>query len=466
MKRKTHEEFVAEVATSLPTVSVCGEYVNSRTKVDVACDVCGYAWKGNPFDLIRGHGCPRCAGNERKTTERFIQEVFLANPRIEIVGKYVSTSTKILARCLDCGYEWKANPSTLRVGRGCPSCGGTLRKTHDDFVSELASVNPDIEVVGAYENNRTKILVRCARCNHEWSQTPHNLLDSRSRCPRCTHSSTSFVEQYIIGFLNQALGPDAVLERDCRSVGFELDVYVPNLKLAFEPGAWFWHKDKLVYDREKQEACSVEGIRLITIYDKVPSDEEPSGRDVYSFPFDLRVSKDRSELDVLLIKVLEEVAGSPLDVQIDWKSVEDYAYGHSVKTGTDEFVDKLTQKGIDVEVLGVYKSSSSRIQVRCKECGHEWSPRADTLLCGNSACKLCGQKRAAAKHCKSHDVFLAEAAEKNPTVEILGRYTKAADRIQAKCRLCGNEWTPVANTLVMKRPVACPRCWGGKRKGV
>ena len=47
------------------------------------------------------------------------------------------------------------------------------------------------------------------------------------------------------------LGSDAVLSRD-RSLGIELDIYIPKLKLAIEPGSWFWHEAKLGADGDKR----------------------------------------------------------------------------------------------------------------------------------------------------------------------------------------------------------------------
>ena len=463
MRRKTQEEFVAEVAQSLPNVEVVGEYVSSRTKVLAVCRECRYSWLANPFDLIYGHGCPRCAGKERKTPERFAYEVSLKNPDVVLLEDYVNASTKIETRCCVCGHEWKANPSTLLAGNGCPSCGGTLKKTHELFVKELAHVNPEIIVIGEYKNNRTKLLVKCRICGHEWKQTPHNLIDARSRCPRCTHSSTSFVEQYIIGFLTQLIAPDEIIERDTEAIGMELDIYVPYLKLAFEPGAWFWHRNKLEADNEKRERCLSQGIRLVTIYDKVPLEEVIHENDVYSFSYDLRVNRDRSEFQTLLVDVYTESSGQECAKAIDWQEVENFAYTHSIKTTTEEYADKLDQRGINVEVIGTYESSSSKIRVKCKTCGHEWSPRADTLLSGKSGCKKCGQASSAKKHLKSNDSFLKEVEERNPTVEVLSPYVKASERVHVRCRLCGHEWDPVANTIAKKHPSACPMCWGGKR---
>ena len=461
-KRMSHEEYISKLKIESPTISVIDTYQNCRTKILVQCDICGYQWSVIPSDLLSGHGCPRCSGKERKTTARFREEVSAINSNVEVIGEYINTATKIKTRCLICGNDWDANPSSLLGGRGCPFCGGTKKKTQDDFLKALYLINPDVEVLGEYKNNRTKTLVRCTRCGYEWSATPHNLIDARSRCPRCTHSSTSFIEQFIIGWLEQALGREAVLQRDITAINYELDVYVPTLKIAFEPGSWRWHKDKQDIDKLKRIQCQQKGIRLITIYDKVPEEEIFRSKDVYLFPYDIRVKKKTDQLVNILITVLLEQGFNTDNLKVDIDKAINVAYTNSVKTDTSEYKEKLRKKGIDVEILGTYKSSSSRIQVCCKTCGHIWSPQADTLLSGNSRCRMCGIKRNGEAHRKSHEQFLIEVQQRNPNVEVLGRYIKASERIQVKCRVCGNEWKPVANSLVCKKPSSCPVC--GKKK--
>jgi hypothetical protein len=59
------------------------------------------------------------------------------------------------------------------------------------------------------------------------------------------------MEQFVYHAFVRALGEDAVLSRD-GSLGVELDVYVPSLRLAVEPGSWYWHERKLEEDREKR----------------------------------------------------------------------------------------------------------------------------------------------------------------------------------------------------------------------
>ena len=59
---------------------------------------------------------------KRKTNEEFISEMKNINPNIEILSEYINNKTKVKCRCLICGYIWFAEPRKLLEGRGCPKC--------------------------------------------------------------------------------------------------------------------------------------------------------------------------------------------------------------------------------------------------------------------------------------------------------------------------------------------------------
>lgn len=51
-------------------------------------------------------------------------------------------------------------------------------------ITELFEINPNIEVLGEYENNRTKIKVRCKIHDFIWSSEAYSLLNNHG-CPIC-----------------------------------------------------------------------------------------------------------------------------------------------------------------------------------------------------------------------------------------------------------------------------------------
>lgn len=140
------------------------------------------------------------------------------------------------------------------------------RKTNGAFVEELKFINPTIIPLEKYVTGNTPILCKRNICNNEWKASATNLLRGRrcpkcfgknkylldgTACPKCENYNTSYVEKYIYYSFVYALGEDKVVSRDRKAIGKELDIYIPSLKLAVEPGAWKWHKNKLESDLGK-----------------------------------------------------------------------------------------------------------------------------------------------------------------------------------------------------------------------
>ena len=129
---------------------------------------------------------------KRKTHEQFSNELHLINPNIELLGTYVTNRTKILCRCKIDGYEWYARPDNLLSGKGCSICANKsyIPKSHKQFIKELNDINPDIEVIGEYINSYTKIKCQCKIDKNIWYSTPNNLL-SGHKCPICSNKHRS-----------------------------------------------------------------------------------------------------------------------------------------------------------------------------------------------------------------------------------------------------------------------------------
>jgi predicted nucleic acid-binding Zn-ribbon protein len=124
MRRKTHEEYVEELH-----VKRRGEYVvldvytRCNVKTKHRHENCGYEWEVVPNSILKGSGCPFCAGMSRKTTEIYTREVLeKTKGDYEVLGEYTSNRTMIKHRHVECGYEWKVLPKSILKGVGCPKC--------------------------------------------------------------------------------------------------------------------------------------------------------------------------------------------------------------------------------------------------------------------------------------------------------------------------------------------------------
>ena len=121
----------------------------------------------------------------------------------------------------------------------------------------------------------------------------------------------------------------------------------------------------------------------------------------------------------------------------------------------EEFIDALNLVDPSIIVLGNYLNSTTRIEVQCKECGKIWSPIPKNLLAGKG-CRECKIKQFADTRRKTHDQFLKELHEINPTVKVIGIYHSRHEKIAVQCLNCGYEWSSTPGDLL--RGYGCKPC--------
>lgn len=183
-KRKTHEQFKIEIKNKFPgKFEILGQYINACTKIRLRCKKCNHEWEALPKNLLHEHGCPKCAAKKPKKTHKEFMDRF-NNPKIEILGKYIDSDTKIKVKCLSCDYEWYSLPKHLIAGHNCPRCTNHTPKAHEQFIKELKEINPNIEVLSKYTGNRNKVKVKCLKDGYMWEATPNNLLRGTG-CLKC-----------------------------------------------------------------------------------------------------------------------------------------------------------------------------------------------------------------------------------------------------------------------------------------
>lgn len=391
-----------------------------------------------------------------RTAEQFIQEMEGINQDIEILGQYTRAADQVQVRCRVCGREWAPKAYSLLGGKGCPSCsakrgamnnkGKTGLKTRDQFMAQLKTVDDSILIESEYLNGHTNVKCHCLRCGNEWFAKPYSLLQGHG-CPRCARSGTSFMEQFILLSFQEALGEINVLSRDKKSIGKELDIYLPSQKIAIEPGNWWLHKRNIQRDEEKRRLCAEKGIRLITIYDKYPkSQPKPFSDNIYVFSEDLNVA-DHSIICNLVKELFKEAGIETQNFDFCWDRIEATAYDRAKSVTHEQFLEKMRIIHPNIKVIGHYRNANKRIQVKCGVCGYEWNAVPGNLLSGDG-CRRCGTKKAHADMFKKQESFIEEIKRVNPNVEIVGKYIGRHSPVKARCKICGFEWEPRASSLL------------------
>jgi len=205
--KKSTDEFKQEVFNlENDKYSVLSEYINNKTKLLMKhnCEKCNnYEYLVTPSDFLTGYRCPKCYGNIKKTHEEFMQEVYdLVGHEYTIVGKYINYATKVkfIHNNKSCdNYEFEMKPNSFFSGQRCPKCAGVYKRTIEEYKNNVhKQVNDEYSVLGDYENQTTKILMRhnCDKCNnYEWEIMPYSFLDG-ARCPKCAGSMRKTTDEF------------------------------------------------------------------------------------------------------------------------------------------------------------------------------------------------------------------------------------------------------------------------------
>lgn len=127
------------------------------------------------------------------------------------------------------------------------------------------------------------------------------------------------------------------------------------------------------------------------------------------------------------------------------------------KFKTDEtFRKEIADKFPSIEVLSEYKSANENVTFRCKIHDYVFSKKPIYLQHSACGCNKCAEDRKKVGKLKSDWDFAKELAEKNTTVEKVGVYTGADNKLTVKCKICGNIWN--ARPADLLRGHGCGKC--------
>ncbi len=459
-RRKPHIEFIKELSVINPNVDVLEEYKGRHIKIDVKCKICGLIWKSTPGDLLDGCGCRKCSIKKRSEKNKmshldFVSRVSDLNPNVEVLSMYNGVNQTVDTKCNKCGNIWKPKAVSLLQGRGCPICAlknksDKQRKTTEKYVAELFNIHPNLTVLSEYLGDSYPIKVRCNVCDYIWEPQAGSLLRSWG-CKRCSKSGTSYIEQCIFIALSKVIGGDMVLSRDCSAIGMELDIYIPDLRFAVEPGSWTFHKNSLSRDLVKRQKCAELGIELITVYYDFPKD--------FCSPFNdnciLFVNDSPCSINNLIYSIFDIMKIKCDFTEQEWEDIKKEAKENSMGKNTEKFKEELMAISPELTVLGIYQGSKIPILMKCNCCGKTWSIRPNNLLAGQK-CPDCSIKYLALKQTKSHEKFCKELSIKQPNIEVLGTYEKSKIPLLLRCKVCGKQWKATPNSLLNGE--GCPDC--------
>lgn len=466
-QKKSNAVFLENLALTNPTIVPLEKYAGNRAKILVRCIKCNFTWRVTPGNLLSGKGCRMCAYARnaeirRKNPQAFIEELKEKNPLVVAIEKYKGASHKIDFRCEVCDYVWKAKPSHILAGHGCPVCGGSQRKRQDQFISELKTINPYIDIIGQYSNARTKILCKCRFCNGEWYAMPDKLLQGTG-CPHCDkRNKTSFPEQAIYYYTKQ-LFPDALNRFRGENKCIELDVYIPSLRIGIEYDGVYYHRNTK-RDIEKYGVCRAKGITLIRIIESTALINE----DIADKLIRRKKPYRYDTLNECIAELLQELGHhSVVDTFSDAIFIREQYYSILRRKSLQSKYPTIAAEWLFSENGSVTPdmvsyASNDKYWWKCGTCQNEWFAAIADRTTGGKGCPKCGRVSTTNKLMKSHERFVEELKKINPNIRPLEQYQRTHTNIMFHCDRCGNEWSAAPANVLRGRD--CPIC--SRKRGV
>lgn len=196
--KKTTEQFVNEVySITANEYTVLGQYINSKTKIKMRHNTCGHEWEVKPNGFIGGTRCPKCAGNQRLTTDEYKSKVYkVVSDEYEVLGNYINSQTKIKIRHNACGYEYDVVPSAFLSGNRCPKCSNRIPITTEDFKLKVYDlVGDEYIVLSEYKGKDIKVSIKHNICGTIYNVVPKSFLRG-IRCPKCAGVMKSSTKEF------------------------------------------------------------------------------------------------------------------------------------------------------------------------------------------------------------------------------------------------------------------------------
>ncbi len=232
---------------------------------------------------IKGIGCKKCGIEQAAIKNKFSQIKFIEkankvhnNKYDYSKTKYKTMNTKIKIICKKHGVFKQRPADHLNQKQGCPKCRigiaakNKIKTAKKNFIKK-ANIIHDYKYDYSktkYKNVRKTIIITCPE-HGDFEQVPNHHLNGNG-CQKCAANGLSKGEDELASYI-ESLGEKVI--RSDRSIinPQELDIVLPDHKLAFEYNGLYWHseangKDRY-YHKEKTDACTNAGYRLIHIFE-------------------------------------------------------------------------------------------------------------------------------------------------------------------------------------------------------
>lgn len=138
---------------------------------------------------------PKTKTSQKKDTSYFIIKSINVHGKKYNYSKsvYQGTREKLTIICNDCGYEFEQRPFHHYEGKGCPKCAGNIKKTNKQYIQECKAkhgIKYDYKLTD-YKNSESKVKIICNKCNAIFEQRADTHLEGHG-CSECRYKDLSY----------------------------------------------------------------------------------------------------------------------------------------------------------------------------------------------------------------------------------------------------------------------------------
>lgn len=121
-----------------------------------------------------------------------------------------------------------------------------------------------------------------------------------------------------------------------------------------------------------------------------------------------------------------------------------------------QFLERIAgTKNPDIEIIGEYINSSTKIECLCKICKEIYFALPNEISKGRGHRKCSAIKKGLENRIK-HSDFLLRMKEINDNIEFLSEYQGSDNKIDCHCKICGHNWSCYPGNLY--KGAGCPKC--------
>ena len=381
------------------------------------------------------------------TEEEYLKQVeTIHEGKIKVLGRFENIKTKVLVKCNVCNHEWEVAPYNTLKGTGCRKCADRNNaRSYDDFIKEFREIHGDhIEILSEYKDMSSRLKLRCVIDDHIWETTPNSLTGKKP---------TGCSECY----RRRTRRTHEEYIRDMKEVhGDSIEVL----------GEYLTCRTKVPL---KCNICGYEWESTYRSSVTLGHGCKSCGRKKRRKSQENYVSEvkdrfgDRIEILGEYINNNTPILTKCHEHDIVWEArPTDLLKSHgcrqcrtkATRRSHEEYIEIMNKLHPTIEVLGRYEGSKVKVDLSCKVCGHKWSTMPNRSIGKKRGCPKCAIRSLD----RTHEEYVEIMKEMHPNIEVLGDYVNTTVKVELRCKVCNHEWSAAPANSITGSKTGCPAC--------